>query len=593
MNISIKMVGGVILSTYVLQAFSITLTPNQINNGNIPGSYSTVDFYTSDGSWAPNITLPKNAADKSTITIHADATYSSTLDLANTDIPLTSLKLSTGDTQKLVFDAAQQRWLVDVLDYTSNGVGATIPSSTRKIVRYKILDNNWGPSIIFPTTALPGAIIVIESTAARTGNIAADNITYASTMKVATGEKYAFIFHPQLKKWYIVTAPIHWLQANNLIAGKMQPPVGPRTVLTLPKKAASLAIYLPDSAGDRDRLRIVSQSDAPSTVRNENVDFSGSMQIANGDTYDFMWVAEKQKWVKMSSPSRSYNAGALKNGAVPMESIPTTTIYASNGNWVPVVALPVNAKPGDRVLFKSDATWGFQVVPGRKAATFTSQTISIGDSAAFIVDASNRWQLETGIITMLNIYSDKVAIALGEQGSRARQMESFRLTNEALENSRVNFRLKMVGLMRHRDQGKTLGDALNLLRDDPVVQAERKRLGANALYYEGAEEGCGLAWLNANAHNMVASGSINCGTTVMRHEFGHNMGLAHGDNNSGSTFYATGYTLFGTVMGGNSMPYYSTPKIYDPVLGMAIGIEGKIDAVRAMNERFPVVSNFR
>ena len=328
MKFSIKIAGGIALVACAVQAFGITLTPNQISNGNIPGTYTSVDFFTSDGNWTPTLTLPKTAADKSTIIIHADAGYSSTLDLANTDVPLNSLTLSTGDSQKLIFNAAQKRWLVDMTEYTPNSVGATIPASSRKIVRYKMWDGNWVPSIIFPTTALPGAIVVVESAASWTGKIAADNITYASTMGVATGEKYVFVFHPNLKKWYIVTAPVRSLQVSNLIAGKIRPSVGPRTVLTLPKNTRYLTIELPDSAGDRDRLRIASQSDYPSTIRNAAVDFAGSMQLVNGDAYDFMWVAEKRKWVKMSSPSRWYNAGALKNGKVPMAGIPTTTIYA-------------------------------------------------------------------------------------------------------------------------------------------------------------------------------------------------------------------------------------------------------------------------
>ena len=94
------------------------------------------------------------------------------------------------------------------------------------------------------------------------------------------------------------------------------------------------------------------------------------------------------------------------------------------------------------------------------------------------------------------------------------------------------------------------------------------------------------------AYNMVATGSTNCGTTVMRHEFGHNMGLAHGSETGGSAIYATGYTLLATIMGGNAIPYYSTPLVYDATLGVPMGIPGKIDAARAMNERSEQVSNF-
>jgi hypothetical protein len=295
----------------------------------------------------------------------------------------------------------------------------------------------------------------------------------------------------------------------------------------------------------------------------------------------------------MASPTVVRGASPLSGGRLPDTSTPTTRLQASDGNWTPTVVLPAKAKSGDRVIVESAATWGFNVVPGGASATFASQPVGNGDTIAFVVDSQGRWTRETRTIDMLNIYADRVVAAYGGQAARARQLESFRLTNEALENSGANFRLRMVGLMQHRDQGASLGDALERLRDDVVVQNERKRLKADALYYEGAEEGCGLAWVNSypSAYNMVASGSIHCGTTVMRHEFGHNMGLAHGGT-PGTPVYATGYSLLGTVMGGNAIPYFSTPRRYDAQLGVPMGVVNVIDATRAMDEHSEEVSNF-
>lgn len=126
-----------------------------------------------------------------------------------------------------------------------------------------------------------------------------------------------------------------------------------------------------------------------------------------------------------------------------------------------------------------------------------------------------------------------------------------------------------------------------------MIQTTRNQLAADAVYYEGTEEGCGLAWVNADAGNMIATGSLNCGTTVMRHEFGHNMGLGHADAAGGSAPYAKGYAPVASVMGGNAIGYYANPRLYTSDLGIAMGIENQADAARALNERSEVVSRFR
>jgi hypothetical protein len=475
--------------------------------------------------------------------------------------------------------------------YSPNRTGMTMADNTAKLGRYSFDDGDWAAAVTLPAKAAPGAVMVVQSSAARSTSISPVNVLHASTMRLAANERYAYVFHPELKKWYILEAPVAAVGPQQLDGGAMRATTRPRTELTLPAGTGALSVRLPSSAGDRDRVRIASASANLHTLRNDGIDFAGTLQIGSGDAYDFMWVAEKSRWQLMTSPTRSYHAQSLPGGRIPDMSVPTTRVKSYDGNWTPTVSLPARARPGDRVIVESDATWSFQVVPGG-AGNFASQPVTTGDTVAFVVNPDGRWSVETRTIGMLNIYADKVVAAYGSQAARARQIESFRLTNEALENSRANFRLKMVGLMQHRDQGATLGDAITRLRDDAVVQTERRRLKADAIYYEGAEEGCGLAWVNSSAYNMVASGSIACGTTVMRHELGHNMGLSHGGETGASAVYATGYTLLGTVMGGNAIPYYATPLVYEATLGVPMGVAGKIDAVRAMNERSEQVSNF-
>ena len=571
------------------------LSVNRVGGGNIPGNFPVVDFYTGDGDWAPVLRLPASAAAGATITIHANATWDSNVQLDNTDLPMRTLTLRKGDRTQFRFDAGQRRWIASISEYVPTGASATVPASGARTARVSIGEGSTVRQLTLPATAEPGAILIVASKSALETRIEAQNVLHASTLRLAAGERYVFAFHPDLKKWYPIESAVAALGAQQLRQGIMPAVTRARTELTLAAGTPTMAIRLPAGAGDRDRVRIRSNAAQPQNILNDGIAFAGTLRITQGDTYDFMWVAEKNRWVVMAAPTRIQDVGALASagGQMPVMTAPTTRLRAWDGNWLPRVALPQRARPGDRVIVESSSSWGLSIVPGSMGATFGSQPVGNGDTMAFIVDAQGRWSRETLTIDMLNIYADKVAATYGATAARARQLESFRLTNEALENSRANFRLRMVGLMQHRDQGATLGDALNKLRTDAVVQNERRRLKADAIYYEGAESGCGLAWVNStpSAFNMVASGSIACGTTVMRHEFGHNMGLSHGGD-VGSPVYAVGYSLLSTVMGGNGIPYYATPALYDSQLGVAMGVPQRIDAVRAMNEHAETVANF-
>ena len=126
-----------------------------------------------------------------------------------------------------------------------------------------------------------------------------------------------------------------------------------------------------------------------------------------------------------------------------------------------------------------------------------------------------------------------------------------------------------------------------------MIQNERNRVKADAVYYQGNEEGCGLAWVNKSplAYNMLGTSSTNCGLSVMRHEFGHNMGVDHNDSNDPARGFA--HPLGSTIMGGNSLPFFSSPTLYHPKYGYRLGLANKTDALSMINKNAPVVAQFR
>lgn len=590
-----KTILGFIFAAAMSSAYAIDLSPNSNGGtGNIPSGHSVVNFKVSNGNWVPSINLPASASNGSVVNISSEAGYDSNIITSNTDYPLGSMLLKNGQSVSFVYQASQSRWaLSSIPQYSPNSTGATIPDlGTNRAVRYSMADGNWTGSISLPASAADNAVILINSSATWAASINPANILHASTLRIQAGDQYALVYSSQQQKWLPVITPLRKLTATQA-GSNIATPTAPKTEISFSDSAWRASITLPASASDRDRIFIKSTAANPASISNTNLEFKGSLSILNGSSYEFMFVKEKNLWVIQNSPTDSYQVKNLTAGQIPAMRYPLSRVQSSDANWSSVVKLPDSAKPGDRVIIQSDAQYSFNVTATQ--ASFTSKTISKGDTVRFVRGADNQWAVESSLINMLLVYSEQAAAQLGDSAMKARLLEGLRLTNEAAENSLANFYLRVAGVMKQEMPGDTLGDALSALRSESNVQNQRNQLAADAVYYEGTEEGCGLAYVNQypSAYNMAGTGSLNCGTTVMRHEFGHNMGLNHGGEPSAAFPYAQGYTKLATVMGGNAIPYYSTPKLYSKDLGLALGIDNQIDAVRMLNQNAAAVSQFR
>jgi hypothetical protein len=590
-----KLFLGLLLAAAMHSAYAIDLSPNSNGgSGNIPAGHSVVNFKTGDGNWAATITLPASATQGDVINIISNASYNSNIITTNTDYPLGSMLIKKGETVSFVYQGAQGRWsLTSIPQYTPNATGATIPTlGSNRVVRYSMSEGNRVKTIYLPASANDNAIILIDSTAAQLANIDPTNLLQASTFRVQAGDLYALIYSTKQQKWLPVVTPIRKLNARQ--TGSVIPvPTAPKTEVSFNADNWRASITLPDTAGDRDRIFIKSSATRAAVINNTNLEFQGTLAILEGSNYEFMFVKDKNLWVIQNSNTDSYLLKNVPWGEMAAIRYPVTRVSASVGNWRSALKLPDSAKPGDRVIVQSDYPKPFTVTATQ--ASFVSQTINQGDTVRFIRNAANQWTVESSLINMLLVYSDQAAARLGASAMKARLLEGVRLTNEAAENSLANFYLRVAGVMQQEMPGETLGEALSIMRSNTPVQEQRNLLAADAVYYEGTESGCGLAYVNQNpsAYNMAGTGSLNCGTTVMRHEFGHNMGLNHGGEPSAAFPYAQGYSKLATVMGGNAIPYFSTPKLYTKDLGLALGVEDQIDAVRMLNRNAPAVSQFR
>ncbi|WP_177218845.1 M12 family metallo-peptidase [Dyella marensis] len=571
---------------FATSAQTASLSPNQLGSGQLPSGYSRITFALANRNWTGAILLPTSPRNGDQVEISSSAAYPSSLDNFRAALPIKKLDIRSGDRYLLTYSSSAKAWSVsgDTVAYLSpNDTSADMSGKAKRITVYSLGNGNWLPQVNLPSSAGDGDLAVIRSSAAWTAAINPGRLMYASSMQLATGDYYVFKYLSHFGKWILMDATTRHVSARRDIPV----PATARTSMMLYDGSWSGSIRLPAQAGDRDQIYLSSRATYDSVIENTGNAPTESMQLKRGQAYEFMYVKEKQRWIILSSPDTRYQARDLRNGWLPGLVTPRTFVDFADANWVPSLRLPDGQLPGSRVVVRTNALYSFDVV-----SDGLQYRMSQGETVAFVVNASRRWTRETTTIDLLLLYSDKAAAKFGESVMRAHLLESFALTNEALENSGANFRFRTKAVRKFASpkHWTSLGDAENELRSDSVAQAWRNELRADGIYYVGTEDGCGLAWVRSSPYNMVAAGSMNCGTAVMRHELGHNMGLNHG---GGSRSYNQGYSYFGTIMGGNSIPYYSTPDRYDHGTGIPLGIPGQIDGVRAMNEFSGQAASFR
>jgi hypothetical protein len=569
-------------------AVELTLGPNSNGgSGVLPSGYSRISFQTADGDWTKTIVLPVNPRDKDVVSLRASAGWDSGVDAVSTSFRVRSLRVVRGDAFEFTYNAASRLWAVEspgIRALTPNANGASIADSAARLTRYSLRDADWVPEVFLPKVAKEGDLIAIASDAAWGSKVNTDNALFASTLTLKAGDAYVFSYRANFGKWVPEYAPVRLVPA----ASSILPQTSPRATMLVSDAAYVADTGLPASAGDRDRISIRSDATWKTRIRNQYVNFEGPMTLQRGQEYEFLYIKEDARWELMRSPDTVYQARNLSGGVLPSLLTPRTVVRSANANWVPNLVLPTSQKKGARVVVESGAELPFVVT-----SSGLNSPVRPGETKAFIVDASGKWVQETVTIDLLLLYSDKIASQMGDSAARARMYESFALTNEALENSGANFRFRIAALRKFSAPSTWTGleHAADQLRTHAMAQQWRNELKADGIFYEGSESGCGLAWIKANAVNMVATGSTNCGTTVMRHETGHNMGLAHGDSTDAG--YAKGHSAIGSIMGGNAIPYYASPRRFTADQGIRMGIVDKIDAVRAMNEFSAQVAAYR
>ncbi|HVK23517.1 MAG TPA: zinc-dependent metalloprotease family protein [Actinokineospora sp.] len=569
-----------------LPAASATdLTPNGVGGGDIPGTYSSVDFYLSNGNWAQTLRLAATAGEGARVAIHHDAGYTSELVTTNTDIPKASLTLRQGDDISFVFSTSRRLWLLNTPAKTpnTNGGSGVVPlQPAEKITRFILANGDFVSPVTLPATAADGTMVMVSSKATTTATISPANVLFAGTFNLRTGDTYVFTYKTKYKAWVADGTPVQLLDAGRT-GSQLPRPVVPRTTVQFGDGNHVSPVTLPAAAGDRDRITLRSTAGWPATINNTYVNFPGTLKLNAGDEYTFMYVKEKAVWVVMSKPVPAYTPSQLTSGQVPTMRSPLARVKVSDSNWS-AIKLPVSARTGDQVIVANEAGWTVDV--SGASTVFGTAKIATNETARFIRLSDGRWDRATRTVTMMLTYGQDVVDKAGESVVQKHLRDEVTETNLALENSGANFYVQRVGFLKRQVSDPTLNAALENARVDSVIKTKRTELRADAIYYLSVSDGCGLGHIGASKDYMIAAENWGCGLFTMRHEFGHNMGLAHcyGPNSGYPYAYGVGWDRISDSMCGNSVSGYTSPDTYTADYGITMGIPGTVDGVRAMNQ---------
>lgn len=543
-----------------------------------------------NGQWIKHISLPKTAKSGDKITIRNDADYESTISTHNIDIPLDKLTLKKGQQLQFKFSAVQQQWHYQVEQ--SVQVQPVLSLGQALVNSVQITSSNWLDRIRLPYIAADGALLKISSEAEQVSSIDPDGLLFASSFKLKRGDVQWFRYYQALNKW--VPESIQARQVNVQQIGQVMTSVDAAvTQVNFSDGNWVTDFTLPATAQDRDRIVVSSTASWPAKINNRHIQTQASLTLKQGDRYEFVFIADQGQWVLLSFPVDYINAQELKNSQLNAQYYPLSQLELSSQSWRPEIKLPRKAQIDDKIVVKSHANQSTFI----SSANGLSSFLRPGETQRYVYTAKG-WAVDSYTLDVLMVLHPDVVNQLGESAAKLRLLAAMELTNLTAQNSHAQFYIRQAGVMISAVPGTTMSKTLSNILHSTAIKNERERVAADMVYYESLgpdPDYCGLAFSSVKpvAQYMAAMGIHSCGISVMRHELGHNLGLQHDYDEMVTVHRGFRHVLGSTAMGGNTLNYYSSPKLYSPHYAVRLGEEGRIDAVSLLNKNAPIIAKFR
>lgn len=585
-----------IMLSVVGYAEDLQITPNDNDDyGLIPSGYKAVTFLLQDGNWTNLIILPTQAKANDKVTIIQQAQQPTTIQTQNVNIPIDKLKIKTGQQWTFLFNAPLKKWELQsskALSPKHQTVEYEFRFDLDPIQHIQISNRAWTGRIILPETVADATLLKISSSANQATTLDSTHLLFDSSYILKKGDQYWLRYYAELKKWVVESIQARQLNVKD-IGERLTQVDAAVTQINFSDGNWVPKLSLPATAKDRDRVIVYSTAGWTAKIDNQQINSSATLSLKKGDRYEFVYIKDLGKWVMQVAPTLIVQADEMSKNQqqqLPNTEYPTTQLEINPRNWQAQFKLPLSAQINDKVIVKSTADQDILI----SSANGLKQSLRQGETQRYIYSAKG-WEIDSYTLDVLFVSSPEVVEQLGESAAKIRMLASQELTNLTAQNSNAQFYLRQAGHIIHQVPGANLKEILKAARSDEVVKLNRNQLKADMTYYEGvAKDYCGLAYENDHptSENMIASGTIECGLQVMRHEIGHNLGVRHSDEVT-VTHRGFHHILGSTAMGGNSLDYYSNPQLFSPKYNIRLGEFGKIDAVALINRNAAKISKFR
>lgn len=580
-----------LLCLFITDATAVLISPNSNQlQGTLPIGHENLTFQLRDGDWVPNLFLPWYGQDGDTVIIKSSAAYASQISNLKTDLPF-PLSIKNNQSYQFKFNAKTRLWHLQFEKTLSPNQSPDFNQAALQTV--VINDDNWVSSLRLPQGARDGSMLKISSESQKITRINSEGVLFASTLSLKKDEAHWYRYYQALNKWVAESTTARQFDVKK-VGPKMVTVNAALTQVNFSDANWLENLTLPVNAQDRDRIIVTSTAARPAKINNTNINSNASLTLLKNDRYEFVFIADQEKWIIDSAPMTALVEKKLVQSQLPDVLYPVTKVIVNPSNWQAALQLPNKAQIDDKVILESSALQTIQVSSknGLKAS------LRNGETQRYIYTAKG-WVADSHTIDLLLVIDPAVVTKIGESAAKLRLLAGLELTNLTAQNSNAQFYMRQAGVVNQAIQGKDLYEVMDNILLTPTVLSERNRVGADMVYYKSNEQAkgiCGLGFSSINApkpDSMVALGLNSCGISVMRHELGHNFGLQHYNDDQDTIHRGFNHILGSTAMGGNNLNYYSSPKLYSPKYAVRLGEAGKIDAVSLLNKNAPIISGFR
>ncbi len=540
------------------------------------------EFSVNDRNWMNRIRLPHEFTNLEVIN---NATSSgSPLEIHDSiwNVPGKPLKLGAG--RAIHFSSRKKGQPAHAWDRTSQSPPNTsrwqIPRNGELISIIQLRDGKHAGELVLPSDGKAFDSITIENNATWATTVLGTHTPFpGQRTDVASGESVRAEFDPMARQWMWVHVPYKEKSVRDRNAR-----VASRSVMELRDGEWASPVGPPSYALDRDRIILRSNATWDSKIRvNKNDPASEHLPLRRGDEYEFVFVAEKNRWHLLREPSRSVDTTYQKEVRLKDEGYGVIEVTAPvGGSTTPNVILPQPRK-GLRVIAVGHAATTMNIV-----ADNLNVPVLYNEKIAFRVNDRGLWERESTTIDLLMVLDMSSKEIPYRWDALTLMDENIRLANEALENSGATFRYRLVGnpVEGFAYPGVDIRRVPEDLARDPNLQALLKKHRADGIYYGGSNRWgnptvCDWSHSSYTEKTFVIATALTCPTSSFRRRSGFALGVP---NNT----VAKAVPVIGS---GDQLPFYPAPNRMLPDGRWAFN-PGQENVLGDMNSRAEHIARF-